>query len=146
MDSYHYVDMAFCAVIQYFLDRGILDFVMTYDIACKYGINFLSRVTGGPIPILSMPKPDETSFTKCVNKMHITGHKIECTDNFSLNYTPGVGRTSGESVETIWPAMNSLQYSTREMTAGAREEVLTDHFNHWNWRKRVVQSKSILVI
>lgn len=33
--------------------------------------------------------------------------------------------------------MNSLRYSTREMTPGGRRDVLSEHFNDWNWQKTV---------
>lgn len=33
--------------------------------------------------------------------------------------------------------MNWLRYSTREMTHGGRRDVLSEHFNDWNWQKTV---------
>jgi hypothetical protein len=42
---------------------------------------------------------------------------------------------SGELVETPWAALNSLQYSTREMGWGARQDMLVDAFNFWNYQK-----------
>jgi hypothetical protein len=62
---------------------------------------------------------------------------MECQNNLSLSYIPGVGRTCGEDVETSWAHTNSLAPSTREMGPGARRETLNDHWNGWNFRKIV---------
>lgn len=71
----------------------------------------------------------------CVNKFHQESHDDNCGAKNSLNYTSYVGRTCGEGVETIWAKLNWLRSSTREMNPGMRIEVLSEHFNDWNWQK-----------
>lgn len=75
------------------------------------------------------------AFQWLVPKFHLGSHRDECADTFSFNYTFGVGRMHGEMVETIWAALNWLQYSTREMGAGHRRDVITEAMNYWNWGK-----------
>lgn len=110
--------------------------MITYDIACKYGINFSNRCFNTDPSIALIPTPDgEMYIAFCVNKFHQESHEEGCSAKNALNYTKFVGRTCGEGVETIWAAMNHLRYSSREMTTGTREETLSEHFNDWNWQK-----------
>lgn len=125
--------------------------VHTYDIGCKYSVNFKERVTksvGGeladadaasrgslPKDVLIAPSDFPSDFQIKVPSWHVLGHTHDCILENNLRYTPLVGRTAGEGVETIWSVMNKHQYSTREMTHGHRRDVLTDAFNDYNWRK-----------
>lgn len=110
--------------------------VHSYDIACKYGVHFRKRVTteieGGPL-IKAEDFPKDIQFL--VPAWHILGHVDECLTRYHFRYTPLVGRTAGEGVETIWSALNGYQYSTREMGHGHRRDTLTDMMNHFNWTK-----------
>ncbi|KIJ35185.1 hypothetical protein M422DRAFT_133371, partial [Sphaerobolus stellatus SS14] len=70
-----------------------------------------------------------------VPKFHLAAHIEECADKFSFNWTKNVGRTSGESVETIWASLNGRATATREMGYGHRKDVITDTMNALNFRK-----------
>ncbi|KAG8915030.1 hypothetical protein FRC00_008546 [Tulasnella sp. 408] len=94
-EGYRYVDVPMTQVIQAAINAGLKDLVISYDIACKYSINFLDR---------------------------------------------GVGRMSGELVETIWSYFDFLKYQTREMGPGSRQEMLSRAMNYWNWQKMVKMS------
>lgn len=72
-----------------------------------------------------------------IGKFHLGSHREDCLKKFSFNFTQGVGRMSGELVETIWSYFDYLKYQTREMSAGCRKELLTDSMNWWNWQKLV---------
>ncbi|KAG8932301.1 hypothetical protein FRC01_014614 [Tulasnella sp. 417] len=110
--------------------------VHSYDVACKYGIHFQKRTTmdfeGGPL-IKPEQFPKDIQFL--VPAWHILGHVDECLTRYHFRYTPLVGRTAGEGVETIWSTLNGYQYSTREMGHGHRRDTLTDAMNHFNWTK-----------
>lgn len=116
--------------------------VHSYDIACKYGIHFQKRVTtefeGGPL-IKPEQYPKDIQFL--VPAWHILGHVDECLARYHFRYTPLVGRTAGEGVETIWSSLNGYQYSTREMGHGHRRDTLTDVMNHFNWTKTRKEGK-----
>jgi len=47
----------------------------------------------------------------------------------------GVGRTSGEGIESNWEISNPAALSTREMSTAARHETLNDIFGAINWAK-----------
>lgn len=122
----------------------IRDFTVSYDIACKYSINFKDRVTevfhqenteASSTPLLPTSFFETAGMRWLIGKFHLGSHRDECLKRFSFNFTNGVGRMSGELVETIWAYFDYLKYQTREMSAGARKELLTDAMNWWNWQK-----------
>ncbi|KAG8902439.1 hypothetical protein FRC00_007975 [Tulasnella sp. 408] len=125
-------------VIQSVLDRGIKDIIISYDIACKYSIHFFNRVTQPPYPLLPSNLQSLADIKWLIGKFHIGGHKEDCQKFFNFNYTKGVGRMSGELVETVWAYFDYLKYQTREMGPGSRQEMLTDAMNFWNWQKIVI--------
>ncbi|KIO19112.1 hypothetical protein M407DRAFT_51641, partial [Tulasnella calospora MUT 4182] len=130
------VDVAFSGPLKSSYLSGLRHFVITYDIACKYGVNFKSRCFNKDPQAALIPTPHEEMFIAfCVNKFHQESHEDSCSAKNALNYTKFVGRTCGEGVETIWAKMNWLRYSTREMSPGVRRETLSEHFNDWNWQK-----------
>jgi hypothetical protein len=113
--SYCYVDVAVAGVMNNCLKRDICRIVFSYDIACKYSINFLKRVMEYDVKLLDHNKFD---LVFLVPKFHLGGHVQTCADKYAFDYTQNVGRMSGKLVETPWAAMNWLQYSTQEMGWG----------------------------
>lgn len=111
--------------------------VFSYDSNCQYSINFEKRLFGTDPALFSLEDFRKTVVQFLIPKFHLGGHKAECSDRFSFNYTANVGRMSGELVETPWAALNWLQYASREMGWGNRRDLLNDHFNWWNWMKIV---------
>lgn len=149
--SYRYVDVAITSVLTFFFaaGAGILDFIIAYDIACKYSIKFEARVTEFESMLLPSTFFGTAWIIWLIGKFHLGGHRDDCHKKFSFNYTANVGRMSGELVETIWSYFDYLKYQTREMSAGARKEMLSDAMNWWNWQKVVkigdVTSASVVV-
>ncbi|KAG9031330.1 hypothetical protein FS837_003010, partial [Tulasnella sp. UAMH 9824] len=135
-EKYRYVDLCFAGPLNHSYAAGLRYFVITYDIACKYGVNFKSRCCTPTCQFVLIPmKQGELNVIFCVNKFHQESHEDGCAAKNALEYTQYVGRTCGEGVETIWAKMNWLRYSTREMSPGHRIETLSEHFNDWNWQK-----------
>lgn len=135
------MDVAIASVMLQCFLWGILRLIMSYDIACKYGIHFWERVSTGAVTILDPTYKGLCKIVWLVPKFHLRGHNKTCMDNYSFNFTRYVGRMSGELVETPWATFNWLKYSTRRMLAGARIDQLSDHFNDWNWSKNMGAGK-----
>lgn len=118
------------------MDNGLEDVIFSYDIACKYSVNFLKRVTtagiDGEAPLISSEIETMLKITWLIGKFHLGGHKEECAKKYSFNYNESVGRMSGELVETTWLTFNALKYQTREMGPGPRRELITAAMNFWN--------------
>ncbi|KIJ29554.1 hypothetical protein M422DRAFT_121726, partial [Sphaerobolus stellatus SS14] len=109
---------------------------ISYDIACKYHIHFQECITHHDWPLLSKRQQRELNtreIVRLVPKFHLAAHVEGCADTFSFNWTKDVGRTSGESVETIWASLNGLATATREMGFGHRRDTLTDAMNALNF-------------
>lgn len=121
-------------VISILLTVFLLRVVLTYDIGCQWSKNFWERLLTYDE---NMRISDDLQLEVGIPSWHINAHGMFCWSNYSLNYTPGVGWTCGEEVETTWSSTNALAPSTREMGSGARKETLNDHWNSWNLRRIV---------
>lgn len=107
------------------------DIKISYDIACKWSINLHKRFE------TSYEDVDLSKFsiTYLVPKFHLPAHGPPCRVKYSFNYTRGVGRTHGETVEQEWAYINLAALATREMGPGARHSALDDSWGGWNWKK-----------
>jgi hypothetical protein len=147
-NRFHYVDVAMAAVVNEALDMGLQDIIISYDVACKYSVNYIKRVTAiiedttqstGPTRKAALVNKDPETLASClfwrVPKFHLGGHQDSCAEKFSFNYEPLSGRTHGEHVETIWSDLNAFKYQTSEMSTGHRQEVIGHGMNTINWGK-----------
>jgi hypothetical protein len=109
----------------------VRDVKISYDIACKWSINLHTRFKThhGDVDL------SKFSLTHLVPKFHLAAHGEKCRPKYSFNYTHGVGRTHGETVEQEWAYINLAALSTREMGPGARHTALDDSWGGWNWKK-----------
>ena len=112
-------------------DVTVHNVVISYDIACKWSIHHLERFSQ------NHPDLDINKFKLCylIPKFHLPGHGASCQSAYSFNFTKGVGRTHGETIEQEWAHINLAALSTREMGPGARHLALDDSWGWWNWRK-----------
>lgn len=115
---------------------------ITYDIACQWSKYFKRRMLEFPE---HMQISDSTQIKTAIPSWHIHGHGPACRTKFNLGYTKGVGRTCGEEVEITWSHTNPLAPSVREMAMAARRDTLNDHWNGWNFRKRVGFGKPLVL-
>ncbi|KIO21916.1 hypothetical protein M407DRAFT_62925, partial [Tulasnella calospora MUT 4182] len=137
-EKYRYADLCFAGPLNTSYTAGLRYFVIMYDIACKYGINFMSQCCNKDCSFVLIPTDNgDINIVFCVNKFHQESHDDDCTTKNALDYTKFVGHTCGKGVETIWAKMNWLRYSTREMSAASWIETLSEHFNDWNWQKTI---------
>ena len=109
----------------------VRDLKLSYDVNCKYSINFNERfeTRHGDLDL------SKFSITYLIPKFHLPAHGTKCQTRYSFNYTRGVGQTHGETVEQEWAYINLTALSTREMGPGARHSALDDSWGGWNWRK-----------
>ncbi|TCD59870.1 hypothetical protein EIP91_011272 [Steccherinum ochraceum] len=104
--------------------------LVSYDIACQFSKNFVSRMESYP-PSLHR-EFDELRWA--IPKKHIQVHGRNHS-RWSFNFLRWVARTYGEGVEVGWHYNNPLSGQTSEMATGVRHEVLDDNFNAWNLMK-----------
>jgi len=119
---------------------GIVRIVLSYDLGCQYGINFVPRMEAR-FPHL---KGRLHRVVFLVPKMHLYGHKEDCQYLYSFNFTPGVGRTEGETPERGWAIVNLHAGSTFEMNGGHRHDSLNTELTDMNFKKMINLGKCIL--
>ena len=110
--------------------------IVSYDIACQWGINFSRRVAASAIP--SELRLSSSAQIRCLFlKFHLEAHTSKCHAPFSFNYALGVGRTDGKGVERNWSVLNRIASSVSMMGRGGRWDTMDDFCNFLNWRKTV---------
>ena len=121
----------------------VLLIILSYDIACHWFVNLASRIQEHWPPEIK-PWPGVT-LIPLIPKLHEKGHtQSKGHEQFSCNLCKGIGHTDGECPERIWSAHNAVSNATKTMGPGSRQDVLDDHFGHWNYEKYVSMGKHIL--
>jgi hypothetical protein len=137
---YYIVDIAVLQQLQSSWSNGIERILLSYDINCKYKILLHKRSLDNPCTPLA-PEFQErlrvgSRFLEFkVNAFHQRSHNPECADEHSIRNTRNVGHMTGEDIESPWAKIDHLQYSTREMDAGARRDCITAHMLQQNSTK-----------
>ncbi|KAH9936214.1 uncharacterized protein B0H18DRAFT_852415, partial [Fomitopsis serialis] len=137
-ERYANVDYATLSGLQWFMSLWL--WISSYDVNCKYGLNWWHRVkqiaTALPsVPGVTAAKELWPTIRRCVPKFHAPSHTGICRYLCSFYYMPGVGNTDGESVERRWAAQNAIGRSVREMGPGHRQDVLDAHNSDFNTQK-----------
>ncbi|KAF9065885.1 hypothetical protein BDP27DRAFT_1228406, partial [Rhodocollybia butyracea] len=112
---------------------GASDFLFSYDCNCQYCVNLPKRFNINwhhMVDLISLLRP-------MIPALHIEDHKKRCKYEFNAAYIPGAAHKHGKSVEQQWVELNQLGGSVRQMNAGHRMEVLSDHYSYNNFRKNV---------
>jgi Kyakuja-Dileera-Zisupton transposase len=117
--------------------KGLPYINFSYDIECQHSVNRIKRFEEW-FPHL-VPVVQRT--VGCIPKMHISNHKDDCMYRHSFNYTPYVGCTCGEGIETTWAEANQTAGSTKKENRGHRHDTLDDFHSYWNWEKIVKMRK-----
>jgi hypothetical protein len=118
------------------LNTPLRKVIVSYDIACQWGLNWATRVHAPTMPKHLRPSPS-LEITYLVPKFHLEAHVVKCHAPYSFNYTIGVGRTDGEGIERNWSWLNGVASSLSMMGPGARWDTLDDFCNFANWRRSI---------
>lgn len=107
--------------------------VISYDIACQYGINFRKRFKryDGTDYLLS----PAVTIEHVIPMFHIMAHGSKCQTRYSLHYRPKMARTDGENIERGWANFNPMSMPTKEMGKGSRHDTLNWQFQGFNWER-----------
>lgn len=113
----------------------LLFLTVSYDIACQWKINLLTRMKKLPSALQINPEAVNLQFGLPI--WHASAHEVSCQMENGLGLQEGVGRTDGEGIERTWAEMNTMATSTKEMGEGARHDTLDDHFSFHNFEKNI---------
>ncbi|KAK7033875.1 CxC2 domain-containing protein [Favolaschia claudopus] len=130
-ERYANMDWIFACIL--FHLHAMLRKIISYDIACQWWINLVSRIAQLPPGVRLHLILAFLRFV--IPKLHIHGHKIACQLMYSLNLIPGSGQTDGEGIERPWYHIGAVGPSTCVSGPGAREDNLNCHWGFWNWEK-----------
>ncbi|KAH7917878.1 hypothetical protein BV22DRAFT_1025551, partial [Leucogyrophana mollusca] len=113
---------------------AILPLLFSYDIACQWWRNILTRMSQLPA-YMQIGQSRLKAARVVIPKFHIYGHGILCKLLYSLNFLRYSAWTDGENVERWWAHINPLSMSTKEMSPWSRRDTIDDHACSWNWHK-----------
>lgn len=108
---------------------------LSYDICCQWSRNLKSRIPQFPPNLRAVPMALLKKIKFVIPKFHLHNHGLNCHLNYNLNFLRWSAQSDLEDPERWWAHINPISMSTREMTAGARIDILNDHAAGWNWRK-----------
>ncbi|KAJ7161448.1 hypothetical protein C8R43DRAFT_1123892 [Mycena crocata] len=114
--------------------------LVSYDIACQWKINLMTRKLKMPDTIKPLA---ELEIEYALPVWHAAAHERDCQAQNSLAYTEGAARTDGEGIERTWSGLNPAAWSTKEMGEGARHDALEDRIDHHNWEKNISQGSTL---
>lgn len=100
----------------------------SYDVVCIYIKGMLDRWKELLPEYLHLIEDMEC----CLPSFHAHAHRDLCQAVYSMGYAEGWALLHMETVEHPWSEFNSAGGPTSQMTAGGREDALTDLFNYWN--------------
>lgn len=120
---------------------AILCLIVSYDIACQYGIHFWERMA--EMPEALRPKLARENVWWKVPNFHLPPHKRRCHGPFSFHWMWGAGMTHGETVEQNWAFSNGAAASTRLMGPGSRHATLEDIFGFHNYDRLLATRECI---
>lgn len=104
-----------------------------YDINCSFWEYFFQRCANSEF----LEVPENMEFFKGIGLFHVHGHQDQCFPRFAPSFIEGAGQLEGEIIETLWPQLNSISPSTRNMSKSGRQETLDIHMQDSNWKKLV---------
>ncbi|KAJ7266425.1 hypothetical protein B0H12DRAFT_1230205 [Mycena haematopus] len=116
--------------------------VYSYDSWCSFVANLVRRA-------MELFPDDEwlhillASLEGQIPADHINGHGAVCQAFWQAVYFACRGHFHGETAEVIWAFLNPLGSSARQMTAGARHDLLNFVINAWNRLKIVRQAELV---
>lgn len=126
------MDYIYCSTTS---NIGGLDVLLSYDIACQYGIHIEQRRT--KLPEHMQAKPGEGTRTYALPVWHGDVHALKCKTSWSLHYQPGAAKTDGEAPERVWSVMNGMANDTKEMDMGNRHDRIEDRCDKHNFTKNI---------
>jgi hypothetical protein len=112
--------------------------MLIYDIACQYFVHFGERV--GHL------LPDGIHIDKAIGLFHVHGHKEECFFRYAPSFIPGTGVVAGEILESLWAGMNTITPAMRTASLAHRAEMIDDHGNDSNNKKRLGMGESSCIL
>ncbi|KAJ7079314.1 hypothetical protein C8R43DRAFT_1143270 [Mycena crocata] len=115
----------------------LLALTISYDIACQWKKKLRER--NAKLPTAIQLDVDKINIQCGLPVWHASSHEAECSNQNSLSFLVGVGKTDGEGIERVWAALNPMAYATKEMGPGNRADTIDDKIDSHNFLKNLGQ-------
>ncbi|KAF9471524.1 hypothetical protein BDN70DRAFT_819891, partial [Pholiota conissans] len=116
---------------------------ISYNIVCQWFIHLYNRMKSW---LAALHLDPIIEVRPLIPKFHEPAHKEKDHEQFSFNFTAGVGQMDGEVPERVWAGHNGLGNSTKTQGPGSRHDMLDDHFGFWNWQKYCSMGSFTLIL
>ncbi|KAJ7838429.1 hypothetical protein B0H13DRAFT_2367453 [Mycena leptocephala] len=116
---------------------AVMMLTISYDIACQWKKNLPER--NGKLPERIRLDLENTEVQCGLPVWHASSHETECSNENSLSFLVGVGKSDGEGVERTWADLNPAAFHTKEMGLGNRADTLEDKVDSHNFLKNISQ-------
>ncbi|KAJ7184066.1 hypothetical protein C8R46DRAFT_1208297 [Mycena filopes] len=114
---------------------------ISYDIACQWKKNLRDR--NDKLPTRIQLDLDNVEVQCGLPVWHASSHELECSNENSLSFLVGVGKSDGEGVERTWADLNPSAFHTKEMSVGNRADTLEDKIDAHNFLKNLGQGDAL---
>ncbi|KAJ7616250.1 hypothetical protein B0H17DRAFT_1299470 [Mycena rosella] len=111
------------------------------DFACQWKQNLRERMP--KLPASKRLQLNDLKLQCALPVWHAASHNVECQNENSLSFKPGVRKSDGEGVERMWAALNPAAFSTKDAGTGQRADILEGKIDNHNYLKNVGQGVAL---
>ncbi|KAJ7184784.1 hypothetical protein C8R46DRAFT_1026640 [Mycena filopes] len=120
---------------------ALMMLTISYDIACQWKRNLRQR--NERLPTAIQLDLDNVEVQCGLPVWHASSHELACSNENSLSFLVGVGKSDGEGVERTWADLNPSAFHTKEMSVGNRADTLEDKIDSHNFLKNLGQGDAL---
>ncbi|KAJ7456847.1 hypothetical protein B0H11DRAFT_2243727 [Mycena galericulata] len=120
---------------------ALMALTISYDIACQWKKNLPER--NKKLPERIRLDLDNIEVQCGLPVWHASSHEKECSNENSLSFLVGVGKSDGEGVERTWADLNPAAFHTKEMGIGNRADTLEDKIDSHNFLKNLTHGDAL---
>jgi hypothetical protein len=123
---------------------ALMMLTISYDIACQWKKNMRQR--NDKLPEAIRLDVDNVEIQCGLPVWHASSHETECSNENSLSFRVGVGKSDGEGVERTWADLNPAAFHTKEMGVGNRADTLEDKIDSHNFLKNLMHGMWLFIV
>jgi hypothetical protein len=123
---------------------ALMMLTISYDIACQWKKHMRQR--NDKLPEAIRLDVDNVELQCGLPVWHASSHETECSNENSLSFLVGVGKSDGEGVERTWADLNPAAFHTKEMGVGNRADTLEDKIDSHNFLKNLTHGMWLFIV
>ncbi|KAJ7916471.1 hypothetical protein B0H13DRAFT_2231608 [Mycena leptocephala] len=120
---------------------ALMMLTISYDIACQWKKHMRQR--NDKLPEAIRLDVDNVELQCGLPVWHASSHETECSNENSLSFLVGVGKSDGEGVERTWADLNPAVFHIKEMGVGNCADTLEDKIDSHNFLKNLTHGTAL---